>query len=237
MGVTHVGSTPPPVLHLSDGGHIENLGLLPLLKRKLGKIVVVDGGVKEDEGLGSTLFIALKHAREKLYCSFSGINGRDIYEDFRRKFTDKPHEKQPRSYRFKVEYSHNSGDEDYENKEEGEILYIQPRHPKHGLSGERKNWHDIAGNVRIEMEADAWGTGPEVEPEEVDRLTCCCCECCHCLPLRLLSEGCCGVFPNHVTANQFFTPIMFSAYHREGYRACTEARVVEFLAGSEESKG
>ena len=33
----------PPVLRLSDGGHFENLALLPLIDKKLQKIVIFDG--------------------------------------------------------------------------------------------------------------------------------------------------------------------------------------------------
>ena len=38
-----------------------------------------------------------------------------------------------------------------------------------------------------------------------------------------MSECCCNAFPQHSTANQFFTPRMFEAYHEEGRRACEEA--------------
>ena len=39
LQVTNQGPNPPAVLYLSDGGHIENLGILPLLKKRLQKIV------------------------------------------------------------------------------------------------------------------------------------------------------------------------------------------------------
>lgn len=233
MGVVSVGTMPPPVLYLSDGGHVENLGLLPLLKLKLEKIVVVNAGcVEEDLGLAHALLHALNQAREKLHCSFTGMDGRDVYEDIRRKIVDRPAGKQPRSYRFKVEYFEVK---DYGGEQkigQGEILYLLPRHPELGFSDKRRNWDELCGDVRIDIEADLWGIGPEVEPTEVDRLTCCCCECCHCYLLQFLSGSLCGVFPNHITANQFFTPTMFSAYHREGYRACMEARAADFLLES-----
>lgn len=234
MEVVNVGPTPPPILYLSDGGHVENLAILPLLKRRLSKILVVDGGsLEEDKGMAGDLLIALQQARKKLHCSFTGLNGRDVHEDIRAKIIDRPASKQPRSYRFKVEYYDFTDDGEEQQVGEGEVLYILPRHPKQGLSGEQKNWGELADDVKIDIEADLWGTGPEVEAEEVERLTYCCCECCHCSPLQFLSGSCCGIFPYHSTANQFFTPAMFSAYHREGYRACMEARGVEFLLGSE----
>ncbi|CAB4039870.1 Hypothetical predicted protein, partial [Paramuricea clavata] len=36
------GETPLAMMHLDDGGHFENFGLLPLLKLRLPKILVVD---------------------------------------------------------------------------------------------------------------------------------------------------------------------------------------------------
>ena len=58
--------------------------------------------------------------------------------------------------------------------------------------------------------------------EKKEELTCCCCcECCHCKS--------CNAFPQHSTANQFFTPRMFQAYHEEGSRACEDAKADVFL--------
>ena len=98
--VTNKGPTPPPVLRLSDGGHIENLAILPLLKKCLEKIVVVDGGHKsKDSHWGQSLINAFSLAREKLHCSFTGLDGRDVIEEIKEKFVNKPPGHQPRSYR------------------------------------------------------------------------------------------------------------------------------------------
>ena len=64
---------------------------------------------------------------------------------------------------------------------------------------------------------------------DVEKLTFCCCDCCHGKQCCGLSKLCCNVFPQHITANQFFTPRMFEVYHREGYRACVEAENDEFM--------
>ena len=85
-------------------------------------------------------------------------------------------------------------------------------------------------DIDVDLEAGLWGTGPELSAEEADRLTFCCCECCHGNACRGLSEAICGSFPHHSTNNQFLTPTMFSAYHREGYRASMEAKVVDFVS-------
>lgn len=98
--IVNEGPSPPPILHISDGGHFENLALLPLLKLRLPKIVIVSGSSCEsDAACGNELKIALELAREKLRCSFSGLDGRDVMEDIRANFVEKEPGDQPRSYR------------------------------------------------------------------------------------------------------------------------------------------
>ena len=89
MNVINVGPSPPAVLSLSDGGHLENLGILPLLKLKL-----------LDQDYADALLIALDMARKKLGCSFSALDGRDIAEDIRDNFVERSPGSQPSSYRF-----------------------------------------------------------------------------------------------------------------------------------------
>ena len=114
---------------------------------------------------------------------------------------------------------------------EGDILFIAPRHPDKTVQKKgNETWGEVLRDIDIDLEAGRWGPGPELSGEEVDRLTFCCCEGCHGVKCRGLSEWMCGAFPQHSTANQFFTPAMFTAYHREGYRACMEANATEFLA-------
>ena len=100
MQMTNVGPNPPAVLSLSDGGHVENLGILPLLKLRLKKIIAVDGGrTLSDLDYGRELLLALDLARKKLGCSFLGMDGRDIAEDIRDKFVERSPGSQPSSYR------------------------------------------------------------------------------------------------------------------------------------------
>ena len=124
--------------------------------------------------------------------------------------------------RFKVEYYKDDGGK----VSDGEIMMIRPRGPCKGDQSEVKTWEEFGFN----LELNDWGNSPYLTKEEVDELTFCCCECCNkksCL--SGLSELLCDRFPNISTANQFFTPLQFSAYHREGYRACVEAQAAEFL--------
>jgi len=118
---------------------------------------------------------------------------------------------------------------------EGEILLISPRHPNKGIrikTEEPVTWKKSLRDIDVDLEASKWGVSPQQTAGEVDTLTFCCCECCHGNKCQRPSGELCGVFPQHNTANQFFTPRMFSAYHREGYNACVEAEAAEFLGSS-----
>ena len=98
-GIINVGPSPPPVIRISDGGHTENLGLLPLLKLRLEKIVIANGTeCKSDKNYGVELLHSLELARKKLQCSFTSLDGRDVMEDIRANFVDKKQGEQPRSY-------------------------------------------------------------------------------------------------------------------------------------------
>ena len=131
------------------------------------------------------------------------------------------------SLRFKVQYF----DKDPKTMvSEGEILLIAPRHPEKIV---QKIPYETWGDIGVDLEVDRWGPGPQWTAEEAGRLTFCCCERCHGSMCRGLSKWMCGVFPQHSTGNQFFTPAMFTAYHREDYRACMEANTAEFLAEGE----
>lgn len=89
-------------MFLSDGGHVENLALLPLLKKRLKRIIVVDGGYKHDQKLyGESLLNALMLARTKLKCSFLSVGGKDVISDVMEKFVSPVKEtggKRPRFY-------------------------------------------------------------------------------------------------------------------------------------------
>ena len=85
------------------------------------------------------------------------------------------------------------------------------------------SWKEALRDIDVDLEAAKWGESPQQVADEVDSLTFCCCECCHSIKCQKLSSVMYGAFPQHNTVNQFFTPRMFEAYHREGYNACVEA--------------
>ncbi|XP_078355313.1 uncharacterized protein LOC144639923 [Oculina patagonica] len=220
----NTGPMPPAVLLLSDGGHIENLAILPLLKRRLRRIVVVDGGYKhDDQYYGDDLLNALMLARTKLNCSFLSEDGQDVIFDLLEKFVRPKARGKPRYYKFKVRYQ----SDEFGEEGEGEILLIVPRDPQHAVMDE------MDGNRSIKLDAP---DGVFFTQAEVNKLTLCCCECCHRQSCQGLSKICCNVFPQHSTANQFFTSRMFSAYHYEGYRACLDANAAGFLRNGDRER-
>ena len=101
LGILNLGPSPHPVLRRSDGGHVENLGILPLLRLRLKRIISVYGGcAASEQAFCNTLMNALEMARKKLRCSFTGMDGRDINEDIRINFVERSPGNQPRSYRL-----------------------------------------------------------------------------------------------------------------------------------------
>ena len=89
------------MLLLSDGGHYQNLAILPLLQRKLKRIVVVDGGYKhEEEAYGEDILDALMLARAELNCSFYGKDGKDVITDLMQMFVRPEREGKPRYYKY-----------------------------------------------------------------------------------------------------------------------------------------
>ena len=246
LRVSNIGPVPPALLALSDAGRIEKYGLLSLLKLRLPKILIVDGSfIPDDKKYATYLLKSLELARKELHCEFVGVGGRDVLEEIQKKYVDPgavdPNAKQqPRSYRFIVRY-YDKGElnsaERYVEASRGEILIIAPRHPDKGKKFPTdldSTWSKYESDTREKLDLKQWGPDTVLRADEVDRLTFCCCECCHSSStvIQWASQKLCVGFPSHSTANQFFTPSQFTAYHREGYRACVEARVEEFLNGS-----
>ena len=105
LNIENIGPMPPPVMLLSDGGHVENLAILPLLKKKLKKIIVVDGGYYSNEmKYGKDLLRALMLARRDLNCSFIGQGGRDVISDLLENFVrlQQPDEKKTTTFQVRV---------------------------------------------------------------------------------------------------------------------------------------
>lgn len=233
--VNNVGPSPPALLSLSDAGRLEKYGLLSLLKERLKKILIVDGSfIRNDADYSKYLLSSMDQARKQLNCEFIGLGGRDVKEQMRKEYVEVPRGRQPRYFRFLVRYFDKTVDGGYFEVGTGEVMIIAPRHPNNGIkpsSDMGTTWEEYGE----ELDAKEWGPGPVLDAEEVDRLTFCCCEACHTSwgILPTISRKICLGFPSTSTINQFFTPSLFTAYHREGYRACVESGAEDFLTGRE----
>ena len=190
------------MLRLSDGGHFENLALLPLLEKKLDYIVVADGSCNPGgEKYADALLHAIKKAREILHCSFTPLTNdeetegggtRDIEEDIRVRFLTKKKGRFPRHYRFKVHYYDvidvNGVPVDKFSGKTGEILFLAPRHPKEcEEEGEDENdekWKvfDVEENIIVNEENpdDLWKKPRKLTKDQANRLNWCCCRCAMC---------------------------------------------------------
>jgi hypothetical protein len=134
LNIITYGEKPPAMLHVSDGGHFENYGLLPLLKLRLPKILLVHGlEIKSDDDYARDIIVAMEHARKLFNCSFTSVAGNDVLNDIEKKYgkdalnyinnqlggdvlTDIKNEfvgKCSRKYEFKVHYSKNNSEGKY----------------------------------------------------------------------------------------------------------------------------
>jgi len=160
----------PGSVFISDGGHIENLGLPALIRRKCSKIIICDA--TEDPNHTCNDFMqSLRICESRLYCSFfSTDNDKSVDFHFQTVFVGNSN--RARFFTFKVRY--------YDGTE-GTIVYLKPKSDK--------IWHGI------------------------------CCDCCKgfsCFSLL------CGKFPQHSTAQQFFSPGLYALYQDEGFNAYEE---------------
>ena len=240
LKVENIGPNPPAILSLSDGGCLEKYGLLYLLKKRLKKILIVDGSfIAQEADYSEDILKSMDQARKLLHCEFAGFDGRDVKEQMRKEYVEAPEGSgKPRHFRFLVQYFKEEGGDRYSKDGTGEVMIIAPRHPSMGVAPPDEmgtTWADYGED----LDPNVWGPGPVLSAEEVDGLTFCCCECCHTsfTCVSKISKELCGGFPSTSTINQFFTPSLFAAYHREGYRACVESNAAEFLAVSAQAGG
>jgi hypothetical protein len=218
------------MLYVSDGGHTENLGLCPLLARRLKYIVLACGA--EDETC-EALRSALEQGRQKLGCWFRPVRAdqerrrvdrvtsdpeldllSDIAffarDDARVLVIEVTYRDQMRSWRTHASrvFVPNAPP----LNEKGYIFYLKPItvHPR-----------GFMGSSTTMLWDEPWGAKcVERVPVSHESLGGCCCTCCH--RFRCLSPIS-GSFPFHHTAFQFFTPTLFDCYHAQGAQAMKDA--------------
>ena len=250
------GRFAPFTMHLSDGGHIENLGLLPVLQRQADRIIIADGTLYGDKRLiASDLLRALEMAREWLGCSFTTVprpskgghesqraraqenkyNYGDLEYDITERFVGLGFKKrQPYAYRFLVHYKPEKEMSLRRRSErEGEDELVARKtgeiiilQPRHPDDHVGVKLCD-AGDDSVEPCAVCERT-PEWNRERADDLTGCCFTACtgHC---HSLSHSILGRYPYFSTANQVLTPEAFEVLHQDGLRAASHKEMDQFL--------
>ncbi|KAK3744878.1 hypothetical protein QZH41_013761, partial [Actinostola sp. cb2023] len=168
LKVNNVGPLPPAVMSLSDLGRLEKYGLMTLFKRRVKKIVVVDGSfIKNDADYAKYLLRSLQMARELYHCEFTGYDGRDVTGEIHKIYLKHPSGKLPRSYRFLVNY-YDKTETGFQRAGQGEILILAPRHPKNGFdypSGRDFTWKEYTEDTEMPLDPKHWGTGPVLKSD------------------------------------------------------------------------
>ena len=233
---------PPMYLYLTDGGPVEDLGIVQLLRRRRRWILSFDVGDDPTcELLDLRTAIAL--ARKERLCSFylhkdPRRDLEDVLEEFRESTEELLH--------LGVLYSNGFGGKD----QIAEIFHVRMRllsdtvpvqplvHRDEVVHSERSInvQHGLSPVVEMQSmpdaRSDSWSSSSSRKPR--GELGGICCECCH--------DGryechLCGSFPDTHTVNQFFTPTVWANFCRLGremaapaIRALTTAQLHETRA-------
>jgi hypothetical protein len=199
----------PEALYLSDGGHTENLALLPLLAKRVPVIFIADGSADVDPVAG--IRDALRQARNKLNVTFEPSRKDQLRRGYNK---DDPHEYDLESdlKRFGKEL----------NEDENRAFVIKARY----------HTGDCGSSMIIFLKPNPFNKrGPGADTDHFlpalddhvraeDGLECGCSQ--HCCSLKTCVSFC-GAFPVISTGNQFFTPNLWLKTHQQGYAAATEA--------------
>jgi len=199
----------PEFMNLSDGGHFENLGLIPLLLNShIGTIYVADGGHDPEQSC-SDLIKAMEFSRKNLKVQFRSLDSlnSDVDRQLLNSFIG---ERNARKFHFQYKRGDSGG-------EWHDIYYLKPR----PSSVEVPPILPISNKCQLH-------TVNQLAENNSKNLHGICCSGCH----STFFCGCkniCGEFPYSETSNQFFTPELFEAMHQQGYMALCE---IEGLFGS-----
>jgi hypothetical protein len=228
-----------PLLQLSDGGHHENLALLPQLLRRTRLIFVADCS-SDETGVCLDLFRALHIARRYLRCQFRAAPEQQAYER-----------------QLMAAEADLSGDAaatgsataaSFEETDVEATLHRVIERLRH-VPPAKLRQRDLAAVVHLQVryEGDAeWsdlfylkivspdGSPPFAgQPPTAGALCDSCVRCLSARPLlRALSDAVLGRFPQHDIANQWFAPAHWSAYHSLGVQAMRQAMARAGLWGA-----
>lgn len=247
--LTDADQPPPCHLVLSDGGHSENLAVLPLLRARHRMIVAMDGGADTHQGCQDLLDLLDEAARRwnihfKPYQPTTPDGCKEVLLDVPANRPSQPDQVDLRAYIKNTWSRRRLRNDDRRTLALAiEVHYPQvPEYTDTTTTGVRRRVEAKAACVGllIYLKPRQWEAPPPTTPTPtttgtglVDRdhytqthLHGCCCVCCHTEVCGHLTSGCCDVFPHVSTANQFFTPEQHRWYRLQGMAAMQQAYTI-----------
>eukprot|EP00928_Gymnodinium_smaydae_P063283 TRINITY_DN46913_c0_g1_i2.p1 TRINITY_DN46913_c0_g1~~TRINITY_DN46913_c0_g1_i2.p1 ORF type:complete len:1010 (-),score=225.61 TRINITY_DN46913_c0_g1_i2:61-3027(-) len=237
----HTSEEPPLRLFLNDGGLVECLGLISLLRRRCEFMLVTDATADFSMQL-LCLRDTMRLAESEHICTFfDPEDPRRGVEPLLQEWSRNP----GKCLRIGVLYDCWGGPgvsaEAPHERRTGEIFFVRMRLHESGQQvgskriTEREVLNPSATETGIEEAREATSNGSE-DPEILrllrEELGGCCCDCCH----KRCNCGLMGRFPDVATGNQFFTPTQFALFCRLGYEISAEA-VDALTASQQRSRG
>mmetsp|Transcript_43849 Transcript_43849/g.115971 ORF Transcript_43849/g.115971 Transcript_43849/m.115971 type:complete len:969 (+) Transcript_43849:2-2908(+) len=212
----HTSDEPPLRLFLNDGGLVECLGLISLLRRRSEYMLVTDATADfkmELVCLRETMRLA---ERERICTFFDPDDPRRGAEPRLQEFS----RSQDKYLRLGVLYDA-WNPEGGEHRKTGEVFFIRMRLLAFGrrMKAPRISEEEVmmsAARCRTSSGEETPGRPEAMLREEVGG---CCCDCCH----KKCNCGLVGRFPDISSGNQFLTPTQFSLLCRLGYEISGEA--------------
>jgi hypothetical protein len=200
----HTSPEPPLKLFLNDGGLIECLGLISLLRRRCRWMLVTDASADFCMEM-VCLRDSMQMARDERLCSFfdpdNPLRGVEpLMEDFRNS----------KEACLRIGVLYDCWDADYIGERRcGEIFFVRMRLIDDKRVGcQRITKSEVVDGVQ--PEPDSTGGVPQMLRHELGG---CCCDCCH----AACNCGMMGRFPDISNGNQFLTPTQFALLCRLGF--------------------
>eukprot|EP00929_Paragymnodinium_shiwhaense_P058871 TRINITY_DN29491_c0_g1_i1.p1 TRINITY_DN29491_c0_g1~~TRINITY_DN29491_c0_g1_i1.p1 ORF type:complete len:952 (+),score=112.91 TRINITY_DN29491_c0_g1_i1:111-2966(+) len=230
----HQADRPPSLIYVTDGGLQDCCGLMQLMRRRSERILLVLAAEDPDDDL-SVLKVTMDMVQEAKLGSF--YDPEDPRRDINVMFDRYRKDKSIPYLHLGIVYGWDDGSDSRSNNLDGQaceahghLIIVKNRVPPHLME---------EGLPPLLTEETVLGQGYESDSSQTDEglrqteLGGCCCDCCH-------YNGCnCGTrFPHIPSANQCFTPQLFSCLCRLGHAVSLdgiEKLTAEFLSSDWEA--
>lgn len=216
----HHSPHPPDLVYVTDGGMMDNTGILMLLRRRCRHILSVYAGEEEEP------FVCLKKVMRIMHQEDIG-SLYDIENPRRSPLTVLRRCSEERWTHLELGIYYNN-DEVGTNRHN--MLIVVRNHVPQSF----QNYLPVR---KLLTEAEIIGEAEEADVDEQFEgmlqtdLGGCCCDCCH----RHFCNGCMGFFPTPPTSNQFLTPQMVNSLCRLGRATLTREALEKLRSATVQS--